>query len=382
MSTTPPSEDPTQPLTSGDPLTGDAAPPPSPPSPTGGPRRLTRSRSDRVLGGVCGGAAQYFGIDPVIARIVAIVLVFFGGAGALLYLAALLLVPTEGEVGSAAPECNRWLVVIGAVALIVVIGPLVVVPAFIVGGLIFPLAFLLILALVVAWLTTGRWPEREAGPILRAAAIGLGVLTVLGVVSIGAFWGAAAGGEEVVAGLVIAAGVAVLAGAFVKPVRWLIPLALAIALPAGFVGAAGIELDGGIGEKRYNPGTTAEIRDRYEIGIGELVVDLRGAELGRDQREIDIDVGMGHALVLVDEGVCVGTRAEVGAGQVDLFNLGNGGLDVDVDLMPEAKAGSPRIVLDGDVGLGYLEIAHEELPDSNWDDRDLDRGDNSGCVGA
>jgi hypothetical protein len=39
-------------------------------------------------------------------------------------------------------------------------------------------------------------------------------------------------------------------------------------------------------------------------------------------------------------------------------------------------------VLDGDVGIGYLEIAHEELPDSNWDDRDLDRGDNSGCVGA
>jgi phage shock protein PspC (stress-responsive transcriptional regulator) len=338
-----------------------------------------------VLAGVCGGVARYFGIDPVIARIVAIVLVFFGGAGALLYLAAVLLVPNEGEAGVAPPEeRNRWLVVLGAVALICVVGPFLLVPAAIAGGLLFPLAFLIVVALVVAWLVTGRWPEREAGPIARATAIGIGVLVILTLVATGSFWGAAVGGDEVVAGLVIAAGAAVLAGAFVKPVRWLIPLALALAIPAGFVGAAGIELDGGIGEKRYHPGTAAEIRDHYEIGIGELVVDLRGADLrAGEDREIDIDVGMGHALLLVDDDVCVATRAEVGAGQVDVFRVGNGGVDVDVDDMPRADAGSPRVVIDGDVGLGYLEVAHEEHPDTDWDHRfDVDRGENTGCVGA
>lgn len=391
MSTTPPSEDPTQRLTSGDPLGGAGAPPPPPPPPPAdGPKRLTRSRSDRVLGGVCGGAARYFGIDPVIARIVAIVLVFFGGAGILLYLAALLLVPTEGTVGPAAPERNRWLVVIGAVALIVVIGPFVLVPAFVIGGLLFPLAFLVIAALVVAWLTTGRWPDREVGPILRATGIGLAVLAVLSIVAIGAFWGAAAGGDEVVAGFVIAAGAALVAGAFVRPVRWLIPLALALAIPAGFVGAAGIQLDGGFGERRYHPNSEQQIRDGYEIGIGELVVDLRGADLdpGRD-KEIDIDVGIGHALVLVDEDVCIATRAEVGAGQVDVFNTGNGGVDIDVDDMPRPDDGSARIVIDSDVGIGHLEVAHEENARiESWNDGrrldrfELDRGDNSGCVGG
>ena len=57
------------------------------------PRRLTRSRDDRLIGGVCGGLGRYFNVDPLLFRIGAVALVFLGGAGILLYLAALLLVP-------------------------------------------------------------------------------------------------------------------------------------------------------------------------------------------------------------------------------------------------------------------------------------------------
>jgi phage shock protein C len=38
--------------------------------------RLTRSRTDRVIGGVCGGLGYYFGIDPVIVRLIFVVLAF------------------------------------------------------------------------------------------------------------------------------------------------------------------------------------------------------------------------------------------------------------------------------------------------------------------
>jgi phage shock protein C len=58
-------------------------------------RRLYRSRDDRVLAGVCGGLGEYFTIDPVIIRIVWIVLTFAGGAGLLLYLLAWLLIPRQ-----------------------------------------------------------------------------------------------------------------------------------------------------------------------------------------------------------------------------------------------------------------------------------------------
>lgn len=38
--------------------------------------RLTRSRTDRMIGGVCGGLGLYFGIDPVIVRLIFVVLAF------------------------------------------------------------------------------------------------------------------------------------------------------------------------------------------------------------------------------------------------------------------------------------------------------------------
>ena len=58
---------------------------------------LRRSYQDRMLGGVAGGLAQYFGVDAMIVRIAFVVLTVFGGAGIPLYLAGLLLIPDEGS---------------------------------------------------------------------------------------------------------------------------------------------------------------------------------------------------------------------------------------------------------------------------------------------
>jgi phage shock protein PspC (stress-responsive transcriptional regulator) len=60
-------------------------------------RRFLRSRDDRMIAGVCGGAARYFGVDPALLRIALVVLAIIGvGTGALVYLACWLLVPEEG----------------------------------------------------------------------------------------------------------------------------------------------------------------------------------------------------------------------------------------------------------------------------------------------
>src|SRR3954454_15209706 len=81
------------------------------------PRRLTRSSSDKVFGGVCGGLARYLNVDPVIVRVVAVVLALLGGAGIAAYLAAWLLVPSDDP---AAPEHRGRLATIAGVGLIVV----------------------------------------------------------------------------------------------------------------------------------------------------------------------------------------------------------------------------------------------------------------------
>jgi len=46
-----------------------------------GPRRLTRSRTDRVIAGVCGGFAAYSGIDANIVRLMMVLLAVLGGTG-------------------------------------------------------------------------------------------------------------------------------------------------------------------------------------------------------------------------------------------------------------------------------------------------------------
>ena len=63
-----------------------------------GTKVLVRSRNGRMVAGVCAGAAEYFGIDVTLVRVlVAVVAVMTGGVGVLAYLAAWIIIPEEGE---------------------------------------------------------------------------------------------------------------------------------------------------------------------------------------------------------------------------------------------------------------------------------------------
>ena len=70
-------------------------------------KRLYRSRSDKVIGGVCGGMAKYFGIDQVWMRLIAVVLVFVDGIGVLAYIVAWIIVPYEPIKGVVEVKAKR-----------------------------------------------------------------------------------------------------------------------------------------------------------------------------------------------------------------------------------------------------------------------------------
>lgn len=73
-------------------------------------RQLYRSRHDKVMGGVCGGLGRYLGIDPLIVRILFVILALSEGVGLALYVLLWIFVPLEPETTAAQGDRDADLV--------------------------------------------------------------------------------------------------------------------------------------------------------------------------------------------------------------------------------------------------------------------------------
>lgn len=58
-------------------------------------KKLYRSVTDKMLGGVCGGLAEYFDVDPVLVRLIFVLAVIFGGSGILAYIILWIVIPQK-----------------------------------------------------------------------------------------------------------------------------------------------------------------------------------------------------------------------------------------------------------------------------------------------
>jgi phage shock protein PspC (stress-responsive transcriptional regulator)/predicted membrane protein len=345
-----------------------------------GPRRFYRSPRDRVIAGVAGGLGHYFRVDPIFFRIGFVALAVFGGVGFLLYGAAWLLVPLYGGTGRPFDRRiqGRALTITGAVVL--VIAGLAALGQlgdggwgwWWWGGFFGPLALIAIAGLVGWALLKDRRPERgpDARWIMGRIALAVAILAGSAVLFFGAAVAAAAGGGVAVATVVVAIGLVLVAAAFRGGARWLILPAVLIALPAGVVSAADVDLDGGIGDRQYRPTSATDLRDHYQLGIGKLEIDLRDVTLPAGDRPLRVDLGVGDAELIVPDDVCVALDSRVGAGYVRVFDRDSSGLDVDWDTKPDAGRKVPRLVVNADVGMGALQIVH--------DPSDIGRGDRFG----
>jgi phage shock protein PspC (stress-responsive transcriptional regulator) len=325
------------------------------------PKRLTRSGADAVIGGVGAGLGRYFGVDPLLFRIGFVVLSFAGGFGVLAYLLLLAFMPTDGSERPGGP--SRAAAIAGAVVLGVALVAFLDGPFFFWGpGLL--VAAVIALAGVLLWRALGADfdgdPSRTAGRVVLAALLAIAVAAAalaVGVV-------AALGGGVVIASLAVITGLVLIGTAFVGGARWLIVPALALVLPLGIVAAADLDLDGGVGDRQYTPASVAEMRDQYEIGIGSLDVDLRDVDLPDGRTDVDIDVGLGEAVVYVPRDACITSDVHIGAGAADILDSDNDGVDVAVAEEPKPPADRPQLHLDANVGFGAIEVVREgSLPD-------------------
>jgi phage shock protein PspC (stress-responsive transcriptional regulator) len=117
--------------------------------------RLRRSTTDRRIAGVAGGIARHLDIDPTIVRVLLVVLIFFGGAGALVYGAVWLFVPEDGKDEAAIHIGEETRTVVLVVALV--------------------LAGLLLLGNGWWWGFDSGWPP----PVIPLVVVGLVVWLVL-----------------------------------------------------------------------------------------------------------------------------------------------------------------------------------------------------------
>ena len=58
-------------------------------------RKLDRSKTNRQVAGVCGGLAEYFGIDATLIRVLFVLLAVLGGSGVVVYVAMWIIVPKQ-----------------------------------------------------------------------------------------------------------------------------------------------------------------------------------------------------------------------------------------------------------------------------------------------
>lgn len=70
---------------------------------TEGPKKLFRSRTDKVVAGVCGGLGDYFSMDPLIFRVLFLALLFAGGSGFWFYIILAIIIPKEPLFGQTQP---------------------------------------------------------------------------------------------------------------------------------------------------------------------------------------------------------------------------------------------------------------------------------------
>jgi len=358
---------------------------PAPPQPDETPRRLTRSSTDSLIGGVAGGIGRHLNVDPLAIRITFVILTFAGGLGLLAYLLCLVFVPTDDP---SAPPLKWGLARTIGAGLLAAAALAILVPNWIWG----PQLPLLVVAGAVVYLLL-RVVRDDGGSHATRMAARVAIGIVLFALAAGGFVAAAAGtalgGGIVVAGLVIACGVGLVGGAFRGGTRWLIIPAIVLALPLGAVAATDLDVRGTWGDRTFHPGTVADLAEGYEMGVGSMQVDMTDVDLPPGRTDLRLQLGIGEIKVLVPDDLCVTTEADVGAGAVNTGEGEQGGVDFDVDDDRDVAPGVAQLHVVADLGVGHLAVGDRFFDfdgPGRWHDdnfESLQTGSNRmACLGA
>jgi hypothetical protein len=121
-----------------------------------------------------------------------------------------------------------------------------------------------------------------------------------------------------------------------------------------------VPMNGGIGDRTWRPATVADLRSEYQLGIGDMELDLSRLDLTDAGRlRVDVRQGVGDMTVVIPDDVVVRIDADVQGGELRLPDLEpTDGTDVSERVVvPEGSSrGSAVLVVDAELGLGSMEV--------------------------
>jgi len=109
-----------------------------------------------------------------------------------------------------------------------------------------------------------------------------------------------------------------------------------------------------------HPGHPAALEDRYWLGAGDQVIDLRDISDLRslDGRTLEIEGGVGTIDVILPDGLASTVAADIdGPGHIDLFGVEHGGIGVSANEL-EGSPDEPEITIDAHLGVGDIEVSY------------------------
>jgi hypothetical protein len=113
------------------------------------------------------------------------------------------------------------------------------------------------------------------------------------------------------------------------------------------------------GDRRFEPQSLAELQPVYGLGMGELTVDLSELDFTDATRDVEIQLGLGKATVIVPDDVNLQVSGQVALGKAVALDLVSEGANAAVDLSdPALNAGTLRVKFS--VGLGEGMVRREE----------------------
>lgn len=374
------------------------------------PKRLFRDPHGPI-GGVAGGFAAYFDIDPVLSRLLWVA-ALFSGVGIPAYVVCWVVIPKAKVWPPPSYQARRsgaqsdmalasGLLIVGLAALIGIgfdgLGQYLF-PAALIGFGVYLLnqraqpvaapppsglepsgapAFARAAAAsaeappdVTSAAPDTERPSERTGlitpSVLSLLAIAAGVLIALHAADFVDVSIAAAA-----AGALVVVGAGLVASLWLGSARGLVPLGLALmgvmfaaSSVAGWfehTDGAGDERRGTqmMGEQIVAPRTLAELQPSYHVGMGSLTLDLSALELAGEPRELPIHVGLGKAVVIVPAETPVEVHGSVGLGELELFGAKRDGAGVDF-VLTDPPGVAAELIIDMHIGAGEGQVQRDE----------------------